>query len=99
MTTEQTAAAQLKNGIFERHAQTILLTVTTAFIIGCFSVMYNIDKSVTKMQEQNIDRTRRIDEVQQGMNDVKLELKDTKHAVQDVRERVIRVEIETKKNQ
>jgi len=94
MTPEATTAE--KQGIFERHAQTVMLSLITAFIIGCFTVIYNIDKSVNKMQEQNMERTRRIDEVQNSVNDVKLDLKDTKHAIQDVRERVIRVEIETK---
>lgn len=92
------ATAAQKESIFERHAQTVLLSLITAFLIGTFSVIYNIDRSVNKMQEQNIERTRRIDDVQQSVNDVKLDLKDTRAAVQDVRERVIRVEIETAKN-
>lgn len=48
--------------------------------------------TVTQIQGENVQRTIKIDQVQQSMNDMKLDQKETKSDVKDVRERVIRLE-------
>lgn len=79
-------------GLYEKHAQTILLGITTAAILGCFRFLWGLSITVTQMQEQNMQRTIRIDNVQQSVNELQLDMKTTKAGVQDVRERMIRVE-------
>lgn len=81
-----------QTGKKENHIQTVLLSLITAAIIGCFSFLWNLNGTVAKMQEQNFNRTQRIDDVQQGVNELRLDMKDTKKSVQDVSERLVRVE-------
>lgn len=72
--------------------QTILLGLISSALIGCFSFLWNLNKNVAVMQEQNVQRTMRIDAVQQSVNDMRLDMKDQKNSLQDVRETVIRLE-------
>lgn len=81
-------------GLYEKHLQTILLGITTAAILGCFKFLWALSITVGQMQEQNLERTNRINEVKQGLNELRLDLQGTRAGVQDVRERLIRVELE-----
>lgn len=89
-TTPPPATRQIS--LYEKHAQTILLGITTAAIVGCFTSLNSLNITVTKVQEQIHERTKDIDKLQNGVNDVRLDQKETKGDIKDVRERVIRLE-------
>lgn len=97
MTTQNATAQGHDRALYEKHAQTILLAIATAAIIGCFTFLWNLNATVTQIQGENDKRTIRIDQVQNGVNELRMDMQTTKAGVQDVRERLIRVEIETKK--
>jgi septal ring factor EnvC (AmiA/AmiB activator) len=96
MTNPTPAPAPKEMGLYEKHAQTILMAIATSAIIGCFTFLWNLNKTVTQIQGDNDKRTIRIDQVQQSVNALQLDMKDTKATVQDVRERMIRVEVSQK---
>lgn len=79
-------------GLYEKHAQTILLGVITAAIIGCFTFLWQLNGTVFQVKEQLYERTKDIDRLQIGVNEVRLDSKETKSDIKDVRERVIRLE-------
>jgi hypothetical protein len=72
--------------------QTVLLSIIAPAIIGCFTFLWNLNRTVAVMQEQNAQRTQRIDNVQMGINDLRLDLSSTKEQVQRINDAVIRVE-------
>lgn len=78
----------------EKHVQTIFLGITSAAIIGCFKFLWSLNITVAKMQERDISRTSQIEAVQTSVNELRLDVKTTKHDVQDVKERVIKLERE-----
>lgn len=98
MTQDTTATPPREPGLYERHAQTVLLAIATAAILGCFKFLWSLNATVTKVQEQIYERTVDMDKIQNGVNELRLDMQTTKSSVQDVRERMIRVEIETNKS-
>lgn len=91
-----TAPVPRETSLYEKHAQTILMAIATSAIIGCFTFLWNLNKTVTQIQGDNDKRTIRIDQVQQSVNELRLDVQTTKATVQDVRERMIRVEVTQK---
>jgi hypothetical protein len=98
MADNTTPTAPREPGLYERHTQTILMAVATAAIIGCFTFLWNLNETVTEIRGDNSKRSLMIDQVQKSVNDLRLDMNTTKLGVQDVRERMIRVEIETQKD-
>lgn len=80
----------------EKHINTIFLGIITAATLGAFTFLWNVNATLSTMQERDNARTKMIDQMQNGLNEVRLDVKDTKASLQDVRERVIRVEAKDK---
>lgn len=97
MTTQNATDQVPERGLYEKHTQTVLMSIATAAILGCFTFLWNLNKTVTQIQGDNDKRGIRVEQVQHGVNELRLDMQATKAGVQDLRERMIRVEIETKK--
>lgn len=76
---------QRTKSILEKHVQTILLSLITAATIGAFTFLWELNATVASLKTTSDDRDRTIDNVQQGINSVRLNL-------QEVKEKVIRLE-------
>jgi hypothetical protein len=83
-------------GLYEKHTQTILMSIATAAILGCFTFLWNLNETVTEIRGENARRSMMIDDVNGKVNNLQLDMKATRDAVQDVRERMIRVEMTQK---
>lgn len=77
--------------------QGVLLSIITTAVIGCFTFLWNLNSTIASMRAENQNRTETIQNVQQGVNDLRLDMKDTKKDVQGVKESVIRLEEQKKK--
>lgn len=81
-----------KDNPLNQKIQTVLLGLISSILVGCFTFLWNLNKTVAVMQEQNTQRSQRIDNVQMGINDLRLDLGATKEQVQRINDAVIRVE-------
>lgn len=81
---------------FEKHLNTLFLGIISAATIGAFGFLWNVNKTLAVMQERDEKRSMQIQQVQTNMNDLRLDVKDSKYSLQDVRERVIRLEVNKK---
>lgn len=89
----------IKNDTLQAKIQTVLLSIIAPAIIGCFTFLWNLNRTVAVIQEKSVQRDLRIDNVQQGINDLRLDLGDakqeaktTRDQVQKINETVIRIE-------
>lgn len=66
--------------------QNFLLSVATTGTISCFGFLWNANKTLTKLEQLEIQKAQAIDELRIKLNNIQLD-------VRDVREKVIRLEI------
>lgn len=64
---------------------TFMLSILSAAVVGCFAFLWNLNAIITKLDQQNIEMSRILDELRIKMNNMQLD-------VRDVRERLIRLE-------
>lgn len=76
----------------EKHVQSILLSVISAATIGAFAFLWNLNATIATIRSENLERTDKIGTLQNGMNDVRADLKEVKGQVYDARERLVRIE-------
>jgi succinate dehydrogenase/fumarate reductase flavoprotein subunit len=65
---------------------TMLLSVVTAGVLGCFGFLWNVNGTLARMQERETEAIRVREEMRTRVNTLQLDMRD-------VRERVIRIEL------
>lgn len=65
---------------------TMLLSVVTAGVVGCFGFLWNVNGTLARMQERETEAIRVREEMRTRVNTLQLDMRD-------VRERVIRIEL------
>jgi len=75
---------------FNRNLQTWLLGISSIAAVGAFTFLWNLNKNVAIMQEQNQYGKQKVDQLQNAVNNMQLDLRD-------VRDKVIRLETKTDK--
>lgn len=73
-----------QNDIYKK-IQTILQSLITAALIGCFKFLWDLNATVASMKSESASRATIVNNVQQGINNLQMDM-------QDVRGRVIRLE-------
>lgn len=74
-----------KKNTLEDRINTLLLSVVTAGVIGCFGFLWNMNNAITRLQEHDIENIQSKEEMIGKVNNMQLD-------VRDIRERLIRVE-------
>jgi hypothetical protein len=75
---------------FNRNLQTWLLGISSVAAVGAFTFLWNLNKNVAIMQEQNQYGKQKVDQLQNAVNNMQLDIRD-------VRDKVIRLETKTDK--
>lgn len=75
---------------FNRNLQTWLLGISSVAAVGAFSFLWNLNKNVAIMQEQNQYWKQKVDQLQGAVNNMQLDMRE-------VRDKVIRLEAKTDK--
>jgi hypothetical protein len=75
---------------FNRNLQTWLLGISSVAAIGAFTFLWNLNKNVAIMQEQNQHGKRQVDQLQGAVNTMQLDMRE-------IRDKVIRLEAKTDK--
>lgn len=75
---------------FNRNLQTWLLGISSVAAVGAFTFLWNLNKNVGIMQEQNQYGKKQVDQLQGNINNMQLDLRD-------IRDKVIRLEAKTEK--
>jgi len=75
---------------FNRNLQTWLLGISSVAAVGAFTFLWNLNKNVAIMQEQNQYGKQKVDQLQGAVNAMQLDIRD-------VRDKVIRLETKTDK--
>jgi hypothetical protein len=75
---------------FNRNLQTWLLGISSVAAVGAFSFLWNVNKNLATMQQDQMYGKQRYDQIQGTMNNVQLDLRD-------IRDKVIRLETKTDK--
>lgn len=66
---------------FNRNLQTWLLGISSVAAVGAFTFLWNLNKNVGIMQEQNQYGKRQVDQMQGVMNNMQLDIRDTRDEV------------------
>lgn len=74
-----------KKPIMDDKLHTFLLSLATAGVIGCFGFLWNMNNSITRLQDHDNDNIRLREEQTIRINNMQLDIRD-------IRERVIRME-------
>lgn len=74
----------------EEKLHTLLLSVLTAGVIGCFGFLWNMNKIITVLQEHDTDNIRSRAEQSIRTNNIQLDIRD-------IRERVIKIEAQNQR--
>lgn len=77
------------SGMYEKII-TSLLSVATAGVIGCFAFLWNLNSSVSRLQDHDTDNIKAREEWATKTNAIQLN-------IQDIRERLIRIETKTQR--
>lgn len=64
---------------------TVLISLITSLIAGCFAFLWNLNNSVTRLQEDSLQNKNSIDELNIKMNNIQLDIREC-------REKIIRIE-------
>lgn len=80
----------IEKKIMDERVHTFLLSVATAGVIGCFGFLWNMNNSITRLQEHDTDSIRIREEQTNRINNMQLDIRD-------IRERVIRMEAQKSK--
>ncbi len=75
---------------FNRNLQTWLLGISSVAAVGAFTFLWNLNRNVAIMQEQNFYGKRQVDQLQGAVNTMQLDMRD-------IRDKVIRLEAKTDK--
>jgi hypothetical protein len=75
---------------FNRNLQTWLLGISSVAAVGAFTFLWNLNKNVAIMQEQNQYGKQKVDQMQGAINTMQLDMRE-------VRDKVIRLEAKTDK--
>jgi hypothetical protein len=75
---------------FNRNLQTWLLGISSVAAVGAFTFLWNLNKNVAIMQEQNQYGKQKVDQMQGAINIMQLDMRE-------VRDKVIRLEAKTDK--
>lgn len=70
--------------------QNLLLSIATTGIIACIAFLWNVNATLVKIEQENLDMSRIIDELKIRTNNMQLDMRD-------VRERLIKMEALTQK--
>lgn len=77
---------------WEERINTFLLSVVTAGVIGCFGFLWNMNNSITRLQEHDVENNQAKEEMVIKINNMQLDIRD-------IRERLIRVEAKQKRTE
>ena len=80
-----------KETTLEKHVQTILLSIITAAIMGGFWKITTISDNLIRMEEREKQRVEQSTNMQGSMNKLQVDMTD-------VKDRLIRLEIDNKEN-
>lgn len=69
----------------EDKLHTFILSIVGSGVIGCFIFLWNVNGTLAKLEVQNMETARVIDELRIRINNMQLDIRD-------IRERVIRIE-------
>lgn len=75
---------------FNRNLQTWLLGISSVAAVGAFTFLWNLNRNVGTIEEQNGYGKQQIDRLQQTINNMQLDMRD-------IRDKVIRLEVKTDK--
>jgi hypothetical protein len=75
---------------FNRNLQTWLLGISSVAAVGAGTFLWNLNKNVAIMQEQNQYGKRQVDQLQNTINNMQLDMRE-------IRDKVIRLEVKTDK--
>lgn len=64
---------------------TFLLSVATGGVVGCFGFLWNLNNTVTRLQEHDVENTKSREEWANKTNNIQLDIRD-------IRERLIHIE-------
>jgi outer membrane protein TolC len=78
------ANGQSKKTMNEK-VQTIIASVLTAAIIGLFTFLWNLNKTLGRMEEREFNTTQSINDINNKINNIQLD-------VRDLRDKTIRIE-------
>lgn len=79
-----------KKPIMDERLHTFLLSLATAGVIGCFGFLWNMNNSITRLQDHDTDNMKIREEQVIRINTMQLDIRD-------IRERVIRMEAQKSK--
>lgn len=81
-----------KNDTLQGKIQSVLLSIITAGIIGCFSFLWNVNTILTSIQGDTKGHQRAIDNLQTSINQLRLDAIDDRKEFEVVKEKVVRIE-------
>lgn len=65
--------------------QTVLASITASGMIGCFIFLWNLNGTIARMQERDIERAKGMDDINGKINTIQLD-------VRELRDKTIRIE-------
>ena len=74
----------------EERLQSFLLPIFTAATVGCFTFLWNMNNSVVRLQEMNVESLKAREDLNIRTNSMQLDIRD-------LRERLIRIETKIQK--
>jgi hypothetical protein len=72
--------------------QTWILGIIGTLLCASFGFFWNVNTTIATIKEQGLNRDNKMNELQQSINEVRLDQKTSSGVLQDVKERTIRVE-------
>lgn len=73
-----------KKGLNEK-VITFVLSLATSLIAGCFIFLWNVNASLIRLQERELERDKAIDDLNIKINNIQLDIRE-------LRDKVIRIE-------
>lgn len=72
--------------------QTWILGIIGTLLCASFGFFWNVNSTIATIKEQGINRDAKMNELQQSVNEMRLDQKGQGATIQEVKERTIRVE-------
>lgn len=78
--------------LVNKNLNTFLLSLITSATIGGFIFIWNLNTTLTQIKGQGENRDERMSTMQNGVNEMRLDVKEVKGQMSETRERLIRLE-------
>lgn len=88
---------QHKQSAFEKHFQSVLLTIIAALILTGVLKLFNMSEQIVRMEEREKIKTEKMDNLQLGMNKIQLDMIEVKDRMYKVETNQTIQSLQTKK--